>query len=1058
MIRPFFTVLAVGAYFVINDTSADGQLQVSIQSGVSLSWPTTNTDTYQPEWSSNSGGSWNALGGSIPGNGTTNSLYDSVPGGTRSYQVLDMVPGSASVSALPANGGFESGSGNIASNWTVDTAAGGPVYGARTNTNPRTGGSNFEIYLASTGAGPVVQFNQAGVPVTGGTTYPFTFYADALAGSVGEVAQWRVVWNSGGDTGYQTFNPGNNIYGLISNSVTAPMAATSATIYFHFAGAASQSQSATIDIDDVAFNSGSSSGSPGVTNILSVASLPVVNLNWPTIMGTQYQPEMTTNLGSGTWNTNFPAVIGDGGIDSVMFPMTANPSFFRLYIPPVIILPPSNLQQIVSGSTNAIGLAWTASTTPGVTGYLILYGVDGGNLTNSMNVGNVNSAVIPDLTPGQTYYMEVITLTGDGQSPSASNILTVQPDATIGVVPLYDAGTVLEPDTISNTPTALITWIADRPRGRHARENGPSFSLYDTYLVFYWEQRMTDIQIIDTIPKGGTNITFNFMSLNGLDTPNIRFFFQGQTTVAQYGDNEYSVQADSSLTNWTFNLTHNANGGPLQVGDKIEFEFSPFMLTATNGQLNYYGGAILYVVGQGIVPWQASASNIDLNPANDGPIVNGVRTNIDSYPLPTNGWLAGGDTMPYQYSGETNHLFNQLAPNASPPTGESFLLGRRLHETDFKDGTHSEPGNPVYTEQIGKLGPKYINVSCVACHVNNGRALPPAIGAPMLRSVVRVGSDASGTPDPVLGSVLQPQNTSGPAEDTVTIGSYTTINGQYGDGTPYTLQKPNYVFGSYTPAFYSVRLAPQLVGMGLLEAVSESTIQSLADADNAGTNGIVGRIQTVIDPQTGQPRLGRFGYKAGRCRVSQQIAGALNTDMGVTTSIFPILDGDTNSGPVELADSDLTNWTRYISSLGVNARRNLADPQCLQGEQLFASANCVQCHTPTLQTSQYAPIAELRNQTIHPYTDLLLHDMGPGLADNMGEANASGSQWRTAPLWSIGLTPDVSGGEAYLHDGRARTLAEAILWHGGEAEASEEAFRNMSASDRAALIAFLKSL
>jgi CxxC motif-containing protein (DUF1111 family) len=214
----------------------------------------------------------------------------------------------------------------------------------------------------------------------------------------------------------------------------------------------------------------------------------------------------------------------------------------------------------------------------------------------------------------------------------------------------------------------------------------------------------------------------------------------------------------------------------------------------------------------------------------------------------------------------------------------------------------------------------------------------------------------------------------------------------------------------------------------------------------------------VTDPQTGQQRLGRFGYKGGKARVSHQIASALNTDMGVTTSIFPVVDGDTNSGLVELADSDLTNWTRYISALGVNARRDLTDPQALAGEQIFASANCVQCHTPTLVTSPYHPMAELRNQTIHPYTDLLLHDMGPGLADNLGEGNATGSQWRTAPLWSIGLTAGISGGEAYLHDGRARTLEEAILWHGGEAEASKEAFRTMSATERAALIKFLKSL
>jgi CxxC motif-containing protein (DUF1111 family) len=1057
-----FHLAAAALLVIIGTVASSAQVQLNIQSGVALSWPTTSNDTYQPQWSPNSGGSWNALGGPVPGDGTIKSLYDPVPSGTHQYQVLEMVPGSApSPASAIVNGGFESGSGTAASNWSVDTAAGGPVYGVRTNDNPNSGSSDFQVHLASTGAGPVVQFNQSGVPVTGGTTYPFTFYASALPNSVGYNAQWRILWNVGGDTGYQTFTPGNNVYASISNSVTAPVAATSATIFFHFAGAADPSQSANIDIDDVAFGSGSGSGgSPGVTNIVQVASQSTARISWPTTPGTQYQPESTTTLAAGIWNSNFPVVIGDGGTNSILFPMTNNPLFFRLYVPPVVILPPANLQQIVSGTTNAIGLAWTASATPGVTGYQILYGLTSGSLTSSMTVGNVNSAIIPNLTSGQTYYVAVVTLTATGQSPSASSTIAAQPDTTAGVVPLFDASTVLEPDTISNTPTTLITRISDRPRGRHARENGPSFSLYDTYLIFYWQQRMTTIEIDDNVGKGGstTNITFHMQSLNGLDTPNIRFFFQGQTTVAQYGDNEYSVQADSSLTNWTFNLTHNAAGGTLQVGDKIEFEFSPFMLSVSNGQLNYYGGAILYIAGQGIVPWQALVTNIDLDPANDGPIVNGVRTNIDSYPIPTNGWLAGGATMPYQYSGEPNHVFNQLSPNASPPTGESFLLGRRLHETDFLDGTHSEPGNPVYTEQIGKLGPKFINVSCVACHVNNGRALPPVIGTPMLQSVVKVGSDAKGTPDPVLGSVLQPQSTTGTPEDSVTIASYTTTSGQYGDGTPYTLQKPNYAFGSYTPAYYSVRLAPQLVGMGLLEAMSESTIQGLADADNAGTNGIVGRIQMVMDPQTGQPRLGRFGYKAGKVRISQQIAGALDTDMGVTTSIFPILDGDTNSGPVELSDNDLTNWTRYIACLGVNARRSLTDPQCLQGEQLFASANCAQCHTPTLTTSPYAPFAELRNQTIHPYTDLLLHDMGPGLADNMGEGNVSGSQWRTSPLWSIGLTAGISGGEAYLHDGRARSLEEAILWHDGEAAASKEAFRNMSASDRAALIAFLKSL
>jgi CxxC motif-containing protein (DUF1111 family) len=386
------------------------------------------------------------------------------------------------------------------------------------------------------------------------------------------------------------------------------------------------------------------------------------------------------------------------------------------------------------------------------------------------------------------------------------------------------------------------------------------------------------------------------------------------------------------------------------------------------------------------------------------------------------------------------------------------MLGRRLHHTDFGSGAHSESGNPVYTEQVGKLGPKFIARSCVECHVNNGRALPPAIGAPMPQTVMKVGSDANGTPHPTLGAVLQPQSTSGPAEGGATITGYTILNGQYGDGTPFSLQKPNYAFQGVTPLYFSARLAPPLVGLGLLEAVSESTILALADPDDANADGISGRIQTVLDPETGHRRLGRFASKAGKARLSHQIAAALNTDMGVTTAIFPMLDGEAIGGAPELATTDLDKMTRYIALLGVSARRDLSDAQALQGEQLFGSAQCVKCHRPTLTTSPYHPMAELRGQTIHPYTDLLLHDMGPGLADNLGELDATGSEWRTPPLWSIGLTAGVSGGEAYLHDGRARTLEEAILWHGGEADGAREAFRNMSAADRAALIKFLKSL
>jgi CxxC motif-containing protein (DUF1111 family) len=1060
--------LAIVLAFIIGAAISNAQVpQLNLQAGVQLSWSLPNsTNTYHLQWAPSSGGTWTDLVPASTGDGTTHTFFDPTPAGNRVYQNLEIVPGSAPSSISPVNGGFESGSGTTASNWTVDTAVGGPVYGSRTNDNPHSGLYDFQVHLGSVGAGPLVQFNQSGIPVTGGAS-TLSFYADALAGSQGQSAQWKIAWNAGGDTGYQNMILGAGTYTFNSFPVTVPNGATLATIYFHIAGAAVTSWVANVDFDDVVLGSGNSNpGSPTVTNVLGVGTLPVANITWPSVSGVQYFPESTTNP-TCAWGTNFPMIVGDGTTKSIMAPMTNSAMFFRLDIPPIVVLPPTSLHQVPSGSTNAIGVAWSASLSPGVTDYRMFYGDTSGTVTNSIDLGVVTSTVISGLSSGETYFVSIIAISPNGQSSQSDASITAQPDTTIGIVPLFNAFTTLEPDTVYDTPSNHVTRISDRPRLRHAREDGsrdnpPDFSLYDTYAIFYWQQRMTTIEIDDFVAKGGSSVLFHMWSLNGLDTPNIRFFFQGQTTVAQYGDNEYSVQADSSLTNWTFNLTHNASGGALHVGDKIEMEFSPFMLTVTNGQLNYYGGVILYIVGQGIVPWQTIQNPIDLNPANDGPIVNGVRVNIDSNPIPTNAWLAGTSTMPYQYSGEPTHLFNQLSPGASPLTGEPFLLGRRLHHTDFGTGAHvgdevdADGGNGIFTEQVGKLGPKFTNRSCIACHVGNGRALPPAIGSLMTQSVVHVSGDANGiTPDPVLGYVLQSQNTAGAPEDTVWISGYTVTTNTYGDGTQYTLQKPNYAFGAYTPAFYSVRIAPQLVGMGLLEAIPETAVEALS---GPGANGVNGTVRLVTDPVTSQLRLGRFTYKGGRDTVRDQIAAALNLDMGVTTTIFPVLDGDTSSGPVELADSDLTNWVRYVDALGVNAQRSVTNALQLQGEALFGSANCWQCHTPTFQTSAYHPIAELRNQTIHPYTDLLLHDMGPGLADNMGEGNASGSQWRTSPLWGIGLTASVSGGEAYLHDGRARNLAEAILWHDGEGAASREAFRNMSASDRAALIAFLQSL
>jgi beta-glucanase (GH16 family) len=433
--------------FVISMGVVNAQIQLRVQPGVQLSWLENTNDTYQLQWSGNPAIIWTDLIASS-GNGLTDTYFDPSPMGTRTYQVLDIVAGIPATSTEPANGGFESGTGGSATDWTVDTAAGGPVYGIRTNDNPHSGSYNFEVYLASTGAGPVVEFNQSGVPVTGGTTYPFTFFADALSGSAGYSAQWRILWNAGGDTGYQTYTPGSNAYAEISNSVTAPAAATSATIYFHFAGAASASQSATIDLDDVLLGSGASSpGTPAVTNVLPVAIQPVASVSWPTTSGAQYKPESTTNLAAGTWSTNFPIVTGNGGTDSFMIPMTNSAAFFRLQIPPVVVQPPSNLQQVPSGTTNTIDLTWGASDSPGVTGYLMSYSDTNTTTTNTINLGLVTSTVISGLTSGDTYFVSIITVSANGQSQPATILAQVSTN-TSGVVWLEEfTNGVIDPNT-----------------------------------------------------------------------------------------------------------------------------------------------------------------------------------------------------------------------------------------------------------------------------------------------------------------------------------------------------------------------------------------------------------------------------------------------------------------------------------------------------------------------------------------------------------------------------------------------------------------------------------
>jgi hypothetical protein len=553
-------------------------------------------------------------------------------------------------------------------------------------------------------------------------------------------------------------------------------------------------------IDDVALDSG---GGSGTTNILPGTTQRVARISWLTSPGMEYQPQTKTDLAAGTWTDLPPVIVGDGGTKAILFPVTGGRGFVRVQSPLQPVLPPTNLHTIASGSADAVGLAWSASPTPGVGAYRILYGVSSGSLTGSIEVGNATSAIVSGLTPGQTYFFAVIALTADGQSLAADATISAQPGVSPDIVPLFDASTVLEPATTIDTPTALITHVADRARDRHAREE--NFHAYDHYLSWYWEERTIAIEIVDRVAKGGTDITFNYTTLTPLSAPEFRAFFRGINTVAEYhfnylaplvGPNRYSATLTSKLP----------ENRPLQVGDRMEIEISQFIQAPVHGRNNYYGTAILYIVGQGIVPWEGAGSL------------------LDSFPLPETAWLGGQTTLPYQYSNEPQHRFKQTAGNIAPISAQSFHARAAAASHGLWRWRAFGDGKSRFTEQAGKLGPKFIARSCVQCHVNNGRALPPAIGAPMLQTVMKVGSNAGGSPHPTLGSVLQPLSTSGPGEASATIASYTNFNGQYGDGTPYSLQKPNYAFQGVTPSHFSARLAPPLVGLGLLEAVSETTV------------------------------------------------------------------------------------------------------------------------------------------------------------------------------------------------------------------------------------------
>lgn len=416
---------------------------------------------------------------------------------------------------------------------------------------------------------------------------------------------------------------------------------------------------------------------------------------------------------------------------------------------------------------------------------------------------------------------------------------------------------------------------------------------------------------------------------------------------------------------------------------------------------------------------------------------------------PSKGLLAGGDTT---VNNRSSRAFSQPSPGLSPEEFDRHGEGDANFDAVFV--TAPALVNPG-------LGPVFNNASCTACHIKDGRGMPQ-----MGQSLVRV-SLPTGAVDPHLGAVPLPgigaqirdQAIYGDIPDAKVTLEWRERSGQYADGTIYKLRSPQVLLSQIDPkknvppnTLTSLRVPPSVFGTGLLEAIPDKTILTLADAEDKNKDGISGKPNYVWDPQQNANVLGRFGLKANTSSLQVQTAAAYVNDMGVTNPIFPEAKGGS-----DIDQQVLDTTTFYVQTIGVPARTMVDDSQVLRGETLFAQANCTTCHISTLKTGD-SEIKVLANQTIHPYTDMLLHDMGLGLADGRPDFDASGSEWRTTPLWGVGLTHTVLPYSGYLHDGRARTIEEAILWHGGEAEASKTQFMALEKGDRDALLKFLNSL
>ena len=414
------------------------------------------------------------------------------------------------------------------------------------------------------------------------------------------------------------------------------------------------------------------------------------------------------------------------------------------------------------------------------------------------------------------------------------------------------------------------------------------------------------------------------------------------------------------------------------------------------------------------------------------------------------GQVGGAD--PFTTPDRTRNAFGHPFPRLTREERRTFFVGNSFFKQNWVRA-------PSTTTARDGLGPTFNAVSCSACHSLDGRG-PGADreGFPHVSLLFRIDKTVE------YGAQLQPLAIEGVEREVRPDIRFTYTSGSFKDGEVYVLRRPDFTFTDWllgAPLSHtrvSARVGNQLIGLGLLEAIPESEILARADPDDLNGDRISGRAARVYDVKTGQLTLGRFGWKAEQPSVEQQSAAAFNGDIGLTSSLFPeqncpapqlACQQALPGGEPEVEPRVLEALSFYMRSIAVPTPRAPDDPDTAHGGRIFKALGCASCHHPSYQVDGVA---------IFPYTDLLLHDMGKGLADRALGGAWLDTEWRTPPLWGIGLIPTVNGHMNLLHDGRARGVSEAILWHGGEALRAREEYKRLTARERAQLVRFVESL